>query len=113
MIQFSLSPDPSQWGSDLSPDLVESDDYIHNPVYPSRPGSIDRDGNPLSIRGFINVGALLSVTLGILILLSVMLLVSPQVQAIDFHHLGHQCWISHHYFCDAKRAVVSGRVQLG
>ncbi|KAF8167744.1 beta-glucan synthesis-associated protein [Crassisporium funariophilum] len=39
--KFSLSADPTAWGSNLSPDFPESDDYLHNPD-PSRDRRRDR-----------------------------------------------------------------------
>lgn len=54
--KFSLSPDPRTWGADLSPDLVEADDCIHNP----EKSPIDSRGKAFefSRRGAANLGCL-------------------------------------------------------
>jgi len=55
--KFSLSPDPRSWGSDLSPDLVEADDDLHNPG--TRLEAVEgKKKTILSRRGFINVGCI-------------------------------------------------------
>ncbi|KAF8897828.1 glycoside hydrolase family 16 protein [Infundibulicybe gibba] len=55
--KFSLSPDPRLWGSDLSPDLVEPDDALHNPdTKPVRPKGGPNFG--VSARGLANLGCL-------------------------------------------------------
>ncbi|TDL29248.1 glycoside hydrolase family 16 protein [Rickenella mellea] len=54
--KYSLSADPRQWGADLSPNLVEEDDFLHNPD-PKRDLVADR-GHVLSSRGVVNVGCL-------------------------------------------------------
>ncbi|KAF8203180.1 beta-glucan synthesis-associated protein-domain-containing protein [Pholiota molesta] len=65
--KFSLSPDPTAWGSNLSPDFQEPDDYLHNPG----PG---RERNKLprmtifSFRGVTNVGCLAILCVGLLTL---------------------------------------------
>ncbi|KAG2013322.1 beta-glucan synthesis-associated protein, variant 5 [Coprinopsis cinerea AmutBmut pab1-1] len=66
-LQFSLAPDPRLWGSDLSPDLVETDDALHNPD--AETGS-KNDPKELLMnkRGIINLGCLLSICIGILFL---------------------------------------------
>ncbi|KAG6821511.1 hypothetical protein H0H93_000020 [Arthromyces matolae] len=55
--KYSLAPDPRQWGADLSTDLVEPDDEIHNPDGRSDDlkGSHDLS---LSRRGLANLGCL-------------------------------------------------------
>jgi beta-glucan synthesis-associated protein KRE6 len=55
--QFSLSPDPASWGSDLSPNNTEPDDYLHNPD-PRRDREYDRGGNIFTCRGLSNLGCL-------------------------------------------------------
>ncbi len=67
--QFSLSPDPQQWGSDLSPDLVEPDDDIHTPK--ERSDEVEIGGHVISIRGVTNLGCLIMLCAGILALLYV------------------------------------------
>jgi hypothetical protein len=53
--QFSLSPDPSSWGADLSPNHPEADDYLHTPDKKE----IDDTGSICSLRGIANLGCLL------------------------------------------------------
>jgi beta-glucan synthesis-associated protein KRE6 len=48
----------------LFPEDVEKDDYLHNPD----PGGEPRDCDVFTRRGFVNVGGLLLLTLGILVL---------------------------------------------
>ncbi|KIY45768.1 glycoside hydrolase family 16 protein [Fistulina hepatica ATCC 64428] len=55
--KFSLSADPAQWGSNLSPDNPEPDDYLHNPD-PRRDRRSDVAGTLFTIRGFMNLGCL-------------------------------------------------------
>ncbi|KAJ7618870.1 glycoside hydrolase family 16 protein, partial [Mycena polygramma] len=66
--QFSLSPDPTLWGSALCLNHAEPDDILHNPVYEN--GKIvDRSGSlGLSRRGFANIGCLAVLSLGIVAL---------------------------------------------
>ncbi|KAK0242016.1 beta-glucan synthesis-associated [Armillaria nabsnona] len=64
--KFSLSPDPQQWGSDLSPDLVEPDDDIHTPK--ERSDEVEIGGHVISIRGVTNLGCLVMLCAGILAL---------------------------------------------
>ena len=93
--QYSLSPDPRSWGSDLSPDLVENDDALHNPdTEPQRPE--DPKQLLLNKRSLINLGCLLTLFFMILFLLYVPLSVPyalPHVGArqhrISGHHVFH------------------------
>ncbi|KAI0305008.1 beta-glucan synthesis-associated [Russula brevipes] len=55
--QFSLSPDPASWGSDLSPNHPEPDDYLHNPD-PKRDRKSDQGGSIFTCRGLMNLGCL-------------------------------------------------------
>ncbi|CAA7260065.1 unnamed protein product [Cyclocybe aegerita] len=65
--KFSLSPDPRLWGSDLSPDLVEPDDDLHNPGKElDRPQ--DRKRVLFTRRGLINVGCIVVVCATLIIL---------------------------------------------
>jgi len=64
--KFSLSPDPASWGSDLSPEHHEPDDYLHNPD-PKRDRKNDRGGSIFTCRGLTNLGCL---TLLIVLLLT-------------------------------------------
>ena len=68
--QFSLSPDPASWGSDLSPHHAEPDDYLHNPD-PKRDRKNDRGGSIFTYRGLTNLGCLAILILILLALLFV------------------------------------------
>lgn len=65
-IQYSFSADPRQWGANLSPDLVEDDDYLHNPD-----ASVKKKGDSFSLsrRGFENMGCLIILVTGLIGLL--------------------------------------------
>ncbi|KAF8973556.1 beta-glucan synthesis-associated [Flammula alnicola] len=65
--KFSLSPDPTSWGSNLSPDFEEPDDYLHNPD-PRRDRKQDRSSNIFTYRGLTNLGCLIVLCLGLLAL---------------------------------------------
>ncbi|CCM05196.1 uncharacterized protein FIBRA_07405 [Fibroporia radiculosa] len=65
--KFSLSPDPSSWGADLSPDHPESDDFLHNPD-PRRDRKNDQGGNIFTYRGITNLGCLLILGVGMVTL---------------------------------------------
>ncbi len=67
-MQYSLSPDPQQWGADLSPDLVEPDDHIHTPSQ-EKSREKEYDGHAVSMRGLSNLGCLALLCIGILALL--------------------------------------------
>lgn len=69
--QFSLSPDPASWGSDLSPEHHEPDDYLHNPD-PKRDRKNDRGGSIFTCRGLSNLGCLTLLTVFLLTLLFVL-----------------------------------------
>ncbi|KAF8807739.1 glycoside hydrolase family 16 protein [Phlegmacium glaucopus] len=56
--KFSLSPDPAAWGSNLSPDFQEPDDYLHNPD-PQRDRRNDRGSHIFTYRGLTNLGCLI------------------------------------------------------
>ncbi|KAL6309870.1 glycoside hydrolase family 16 protein [Sparassis latifolia] len=56
--KFSLSPDPSLWGADLSLNHQESDDFLHNPD-PRRDRMNDQDGNIFTYRGIVNLGCVI------------------------------------------------------
>ncbi|KAF9443326.1 glycoside hydrolase family 16 protein [Macrolepiota fuliginosa MF-IS2] len=55
-IKYSLSPDPRSWGADLSPDLVEPDDSLHNPG--GSPNDSEGKQFAFSRRGVANLGCL-------------------------------------------------------
>ncbi|KAJ7618877.1 beta-glucan synthesis-associated [Mycena polygramma] len=64
--KFSLSPDPTLWGSELSPRHLEPDDALHNPIYENGK-MVDRAGSSgLSRRGVANIGCLAILSLGII-----------------------------------------------
>lgn len=62
-VQFSLSPDPRTWGSDLSPDAVEADDDLHNP------DTVDKRSCGFSSRGLVNLGFIIILCIGLVTLL--------------------------------------------
>ncbi|KAF8913016.1 glycoside hydrolase family 16 protein [Gymnopilus junonius] len=65
--KYSLSPDPAAWGSNLSPDFAEPDDYLHNPD-PRRDRRVDRSLDFFTYRGFTNLGCLILLCAGLLAL---------------------------------------------
>ncbi|KAG6828111.1 hypothetical protein H0H92_009161 [Tricholoma furcatifolium] len=69
--KYSLSPDPRQWGSDLSVNVVEPDDELHNPARGFTATSIERGGSIFSARGIANFGCLFILGVGLLTLLRV------------------------------------------
>jgi hypothetical protein len=67
-VKFSLSPDPTTWGSNLSPDHPEADDYLHNPD-PRRDRKNDHGGHLFTYRGLTNLGCMIVMCTGLLALL--------------------------------------------
>ncbi|KAI0695135.1 beta-glucan synthesis-associated [Cytidiella melzeri] len=65
--KFSLSPNPNEWGANLSVDHRENDDFIHNPD-PRRDHQNDQNGNVFTARGVANLGCLTLLITGILAL---------------------------------------------
>ncbi|KAF4619651.1 hypothetical protein D9613_005269 [Agrocybe pediades] len=65
--KFSLSPDPRLWGSDLSPDLIEADDDLHNPEQDTLRGSNNRSF-AVNARAFINLGCLVVLLIALILL---------------------------------------------
>ncbi|KAH7912998.1 glycoside hydrolase family 16 protein [Hygrophoropsis aurantiaca] len=65
--KFSLSPDPSSWGADISPNHPEPDDYLHNPD-PRRDRKNDRGGSVFTARGLANLGCLVFLVVGLVTL---------------------------------------------
>ncbi|KAG6874469.1 hypothetical protein C0995_010379 [Termitomyces sp. Mi166 len=65
---YSLSPDPRQWGSDLSVNLVEPDDDLHNPARGFSSTSLERGGSFCSTRGVANFGCLFILGIGLITL---------------------------------------------
>lgn len=66
--KFSLNPDPRLWGHDLSPDLIEPDDALHNPDEKSEQVDDVSDRLSCSRRGLANLGCLVVLCTGILML---------------------------------------------
>ncbi|KAJ7905031.1 glycoside hydrolase family 16 protein [Mycena leptocephala] len=66
--KFSLSPDPTLWGSNLSPNHAEPDDILHNPEF--KDGKlVDRpNSSGISARGVANIGCLAILCLGLVAL---------------------------------------------
>ncbi|PBL01189.1 beta-glucan synthesis-associated protein [Armillaria gallica] len=62
--KFSLSPDPAAWGSDISPNHPEPDDYLHNPD-PRRDRNNDLGGSVFTYRGLTNLGCIVVLGLGL------------------------------------------------
>lgn len=65
ILQFTLSPDVNTWGLD---DLEEADDELHRPE-PLGSDKIYRDGHFMSLRGLSNLGCLILLIVGIIVLL--------------------------------------------
>ncbi|KAI0321949.1 beta-glucan synthesis-associated [Amylostereum chailletii] len=64
--KYALPPDPSRWGANVSPDVREADDDMHNPDVRSH--RTNRDPFVLSSRGLANIGCLAFLCIGILTL---------------------------------------------
>ena len=69
-VKFSLSPNPNEWGANLSVDYREPDDFIHNPD-PKRDRKNDQGGDIFTYRGLTNLGCLTILITGLLALLCV------------------------------------------
>jgi len=65
--QFSLHPDPSMWGYDVSPQSIDDDDWLH------KPDKIDDTGSIFTRRGLTTVGFMFLLALGLVGLLYVTL----------------------------------------
>ncbi|KAI0316214.1 beta-glucan synthesis-associated [Amylostereum chailletii] len=75
--KFSLTPNPAEWGSSaLTMNVPEPDDILHNPD-PKRDCKVDKGGSVLTARGISNLGFLLFLALGIMMLLYVLLVGYP------------------------------------
>ncbi|KAL5530502.1 hypothetical protein ACEPAF_6760 [Sanghuangporus sanghuang] len=61
--KYSFSADPTQWGANLSPDLVEDDDYLHNPDARTKQKG---DSFVFTRRGLENVGCLFILVAGLI-----------------------------------------------
>lgn len=70
--QYSLSPSPAQWGMPLHMNNAEPDDFLHNPD-PRRDRKNDPGGTIFTLRGLANLGCLVVLALGCLMLLCVFL----------------------------------------
>ena len=66
--QYSLSPDPSLWGSALAVGQEEEDDHLHNP-HPRRDYTVDDGGHIFTTRGIANIGCIVVLCVGIIGLL--------------------------------------------
>lgn len=62
--KFSLSPNPHEWGANLSLEYKEADDYIHNPD-PKRDRNTDQGGSVFTYRGITNLGCLSILVIGL------------------------------------------------
>ena len=65
-----MSPDPSSWGGNLSPNSREPDDELHNPD-PRRDRKSDQGGTIFTARGISNLGCLVILFSGMTMLLYV------------------------------------------
>ncbi|KAH8113341.1 beta-glucan synthesis-associated [Phellopilus nigrolimitatus] len=63
--KYSFAPDPTQWGANLSPDLIEDDDYLHNPDARTKTKG---DTFVCTRRGIENVGCLSVLIVGLIAL---------------------------------------------
>ncbi len=72
MTSFSsrYRPTPAAWGSDISPNHPEPDDYLHNPD-PRRDRNNDLGGSVFTYRGLTNLGCIVVLGLGLVSLLCV------------------------------------------
>ncbi|EIN10535.1 beta-glucan synthesis-associated protein [Punctularia strigosozonata HHB-11173 SS5] len=56
---FSLAPDPRLWGSQITPDVAEDDDQLHQPDEKEAYRKIYRDSEFMTSRGLSNLGCLI------------------------------------------------------
>ncbi|KAK7026883.1 hypothetical protein VNI00_015425 [Paramarasmius palmivorus] len=68
--KYSLSADPKEWGTALTPSFKEADDKLHNPD-PVRDKQNDRVYSLFTRRGFANLGCLIILILGFLSLFAI------------------------------------------
>ncbi|KAI3605273.1 glycoside hydrolase family 16 protein [Moniliophthora roreri] len=68
--KYSLSADPREWGTSLSPSFPEPDDKLHNPD-PVRDRKNDSGRSFLTRRGFMNLGCMIALILGLLSLFAI------------------------------------------
>jgi hypothetical protein len=64
--KFSLHPDPSRWGYDVSPKSLDDDDWLHEPDQ-----NIDAAGTIWNARGISSIGCLAILAVGLTGLLCV------------------------------------------
>ena len=68
-LQFSLAPDPAEWGfGALTMNIPEPDDHLHNPD-PKRDRHYDSGGHIFTARGIANLGCLFILAAGMMMLL--------------------------------------------
>jgi hypothetical protein len=68
-LQFSLAPDPAEWGfGALTMNIPEPDDHLHNPD-PKRDRHYDSGGHIFTSRGIANLGCLFILAAGMMMLL--------------------------------------------
>ncbi|KAL0566865.1 hypothetical protein V5O48_015130 [Marasmius crinis-equi] len=65
--QYSLAPDPKEWGTSLTPSFREEDDMLHNPD-PVRDTKKGGRGSLFTSRGFVNLGCVAILVIGLLAL---------------------------------------------
>ncbi|KAG8960222.1 hypothetical protein FRC03_006878 [Tulasnella sp. 419] len=65
--KFSLAADPNEWDAELNPNVVEPDDYLHNPD-PKRDYKNDTGGTIFTSRGFANLGCMFIMSIGLIML---------------------------------------------
>ena len=66
--QYSLSPDPADWGAAIGLHETEPDDSLHNP-HPKRDRKDDSLGTVFTTRGLANLGCTFILVAGIVALL--------------------------------------------
>ena len=83
-----MAPSPKSWGMPLSIQTVEPDDYLHNPD-PARDRDRDRGGHICTARGIANLGCLLFLGAGIMMLLYVFSVCSVKLKELSLVILCH------------------------
>ncbi|OBZ76649.1 Beta-glucan synthesis-associated protein KRE6 [Grifola frondosa] len=66
--EYYLPADPHSWGSNLSRELKEPDDDIHEPDFVGKGNLVERDGHVFSWRGITNLGSLVVLIVALLTL---------------------------------------------
>ena len=82
--QFTLSPDPYTWGTDLSPHIREPDDYLHTPDPHHLHTRLDfkHTTDFFSVRAMVNLGGMLLTCVGLLALLYVLFSLFKQILSL-------------------------------